>query len=62
MAIDRKVVEGYISDAMSDFFYYDRKGDEDFTIEDAENLIPDVFPTKEALAQAFYDAIINTTL
>ena len=51
MAISKAKLEGYVSDLFSDFLYYDRKEDDDFTLEDAENLSTIV--TKEELTDMF---------
>ncbi|HET8688434.1 MAG TPA: hypothetical protein VFM18_17625 [Methanosarcina sp.] len=55
MTISKRQLEGYVSDIFSDFLYYNRKEDEDFTIDDAENLSS--ICTKEELIAMFVNQI-----
>jgi len=55
VAISKQQLEGYVSDLFSDFLYYNRKGDEDFTVEDAANL--QNICTKEELTAMFMKQI-----
>lgn len=55
MTISKKELEGYVGDLFSNFLYYNRKEDEDFTIDDANNL-PKIV-TKEELTAMFVKQI-----
>jgi len=55
MAVSKTQLEDYVSDLFSDFLYYSRKEDEDFTMADAENL-PSVV-TKDELTAMFQKQI-----
>lgn len=55
MPISKLDLEGYISDLFSNFLYYDRKEDDDFTIEDASKLSS--ICTKEELTAMFLKQI-----
>lgn len=49
MAITKDDLPDYISDMFSDFLYYNRKGDDEFTIDDANDL-PSIVTKEELLA------------
>ncbi len=55
MTISKTQLAGYVEDLFTNFLYYDRKSDEDFTVEDAENL-PNIC-TKEELTAMFLNQI-----
>jgi len=57
MAITKNDLPGYVSDMFFDFLYYNRKGDEDFTVDDANDL-PNIV-TKEELMAMFAKEIDN---
>ena len=46
--VTKTQIAGYVSDIFADFLYYDRKEDEDFTVEDAENL-PNIIEEHELM-------------
>lgn len=48
LAISKEKIKVCVSDLFSNFLYYDRKEDEDFTLEDAENL-PNIISHEELL-------------
>lgn len=49
MTISKEKLKDYVSDLFANFLYYNRKEDEDFTVEDAESL-PDIISKEELLA------------
>ena len=55
MAISKTDLQAYVGDLFADFLYYNRKEDEDFTMEDAENLANIV--TKQELTDMFLKEI-----
>ena len=55
MAIPKSKLKGYVGDMFADFLYYDRKEDDEFTLEDAENL-PNIISHEEMLT-LFFDEI-----
>ena len=55
MAVTKTKLKDYVSDVFADFLYYDRKEDEDFTVDDACNLHNII--SHEELLTIFYDEI-----
>ena len=55
MAISKEQLEDYVTDLFSDFLYYDRKEDDEFTVDDAESLSN--ICTKEELIAMFVENI-----
>jgi len=55
MSIKKDTIKATVSDLFSDFCYYDRKEDEDLTVEDMENISSII--SKEELVKLFLDEI-----
>ena len=58
----KELLKNALTDLVSNFLYYDRKEDEELTIEDVENLIDTESISKQELINLFDELLTNNGL
>ena len=58
----KELLKNALTDLVSDLLYYDRKEDEELTIEDVENLIDTESISKQELINLFDELLTNNGL
>ena len=58
----KELLKNALTDLVSKFLYYDRKEDEELTIEDVENLINTELISKQELISLFDELLTNNGL
>lgn len=58
----KELLKNALTDLVSDLLYYDRKEDEELTIEDVENLINTELISKQELISLFDELLTNNGL
>ena len=58
----KELLKNALTDLVSDLLYYDRKEDEELTIEDVENLINTELISKQELINLFDELLTNNGL